>query len=384
MNILLLAPHPFYQERGTPIAVDLLLRVLSKRGDKIDVLTYHEGTDRDYGRNVRIIRIPPPKFASGVKPGFTLKKLICDFHMRPLAFKLCKENKYDIVHAIEEAVFMAMEIKSRYNIPYIMDMDSSMPEQIADKLSLMRPILPLMRAFERNAVQKAKAVVAVCDALADLAGKYGNDNVTILRDISLLPDDPPDLQPPLKEELNIKGLCYMYIGNLEKYQGIDLLLKSFAILQDQTTGADLVIIGGASEDIAHYKLRAKELGIQKHTHFLGPKPVSMMGSFFKATDLLVSPRISGGNTPMKIYSYLDAGKATIATNLSTHTQVLDEKTAVLEKPEPEPFAQGMIRLLQNQQLRETIAKQAKTVAQEKHSFETFERTLNELYDSLSS
>ena len=28
MNILLLAPHPFYQERGTPIAVDLLLKVL--------------------------------------------------------------------------------------------------------------------------------------------------------------------------------------------------------------------------------------------------------------------------------------------------------------------------------------------------------------------
>ena len=38
MKILLLAPHPFYQERGTPIAVNLLLKALSERGDKIDVL----------------------------------------------------------------------------------------------------------------------------------------------------------------------------------------------------------------------------------------------------------------------------------------------------------------------------------------------------------
>ena len=32
MNILLLAPHPFYQERGTPIAVDLLLHGLGVLG----------------------------------------------------------------------------------------------------------------------------------------------------------------------------------------------------------------------------------------------------------------------------------------------------------------------------------------------------------------
>ena len=33
MKVLVLAPHPFYQERGTPIAVNLVLRALSARGD---------------------------------------------------------------------------------------------------------------------------------------------------------------------------------------------------------------------------------------------------------------------------------------------------------------------------------------------------------------
>ena len=49
MKILLLAPHPYYQERGTPIAVDLLVRVLSERGDQIDLLTYQNLGDRDDG-----------------------------------------------------------------------------------------------------------------------------------------------------------------------------------------------------------------------------------------------------------------------------------------------------------------------------------------------
>lgn len=57
MKILLLTPPPFYQDRGTPIAVDLVLKVLSERGDSIDVLTFHEIRDAAYPQ-VSIYRIP--------------------------------------------------------------------------------------------------------------------------------------------------------------------------------------------------------------------------------------------------------------------------------------------------------------------------------------
>lgn len=383
MHILLLAPHPFYQERGTPIAVDLLLRVLSDAGHKIDVLTYHEGDNRDYGGNVKIFRIPPPRSAQNVKPGFTLKKLICDFYMRPMAIDMCQSNNYDIVHAVEESVFMAMTIKKRFSIPYIMDMDSSMPEQIAEKLPVMRPVLPIMRAFEKNAARSAAAVIAVCGDLAHIAKNYGAQNVTVLNDISLLPPDPPPLVPDLKTELNISGICFMYVGNLEKYQGIDLLLESFSILQRQTEGADLVLIGGAENDIETYRNTARDLGVLEHTHFLGPKPVSMLGSFLNEADVLVSPRVKGGNTPMKIYSYLDAGKAILATDLTTHTQVLDNKTAILEEPRPEPFAQGMIRILQDPGRRLELGRNAKHLASEKYSMDIYCKTLIDLYSKIS-
>ena len=35
-------------------------------------------------------------------------------------------------------------------------------------------------------------------------------------------------------------------------------------------------------------------------------------ALFEAADVLVSPRIRGNNTPMKIYSYLESGKAILA------------------------------------------------------------------------
>ena len=45
MKILLIAPHPFFQERGTPIAVRLIAETLCEFGHTVDLLTYHEGSD---------------------------------------------------------------------------------------------------------------------------------------------------------------------------------------------------------------------------------------------------------------------------------------------------------------------------------------------------
>ena len=57
MNILLLAPQPFYQNRGTPIAVKLLAETLAKKDHRIDILTYNEGENINIP-NVSIHRIP--------------------------------------------------------------------------------------------------------------------------------------------------------------------------------------------------------------------------------------------------------------------------------------------------------------------------------------
>jgi hypothetical protein len=43
LKILLVAPQPFFQERGTPIAVRLLAETLAAEGYEVHLLVYHEG-----------------------------------------------------------------------------------------------------------------------------------------------------------------------------------------------------------------------------------------------------------------------------------------------------------------------------------------------------
>lgn len=381
MNILFLAPHPFYQARGTTIAEDSLLRILDKRGYRIDLVTYHEGKTIEY-KNVNIYRIFNIPFVRNIRPGLSWEKLVCDFFMFFKVFFLVLRKRYQLVHAVEESVFIAFVLKFLFKIPYIYDMDSSLPEQIVEKYPVFAFSSPLLKFFETIAIKNSEVVVTVCDSLTEIAEKHNPKKVITLHDVSQLRNIKSEHESSLKKELGTDGLILMYIGNLEAYQGIDLLLKSFALALRGMDKADLVIIGGTGAHINKYKETCLLLGINNKVHFLGAKPVENLSEYLSQADILASPRIRGNNTPMKIYSYLDSGKPILATNLPTHTQVLNNRVSILTAPFPEEFAKGMLCLMQDKDLRLQLGKAGKTLLEEKYSYASFKKKVDGLYDWL--
>jgi glycosyltransferase involved in cell wall biosynthesis len=369
MRVLVLAPHPYFQVRGTPIDLDLVLRVLSARSDvEVDVVVYNEGEDRHF-RNIRLHRIPDLPFLRGVRPGFSVRKLACDAFLFARAWSLMR-RRYDVVHAGEEAVFMAMVFKWLYGVPYLYDLDSSIAQQMVEKLPFLRPLRGLFNWMESRAIRGALFALPVCDALADLCRRQGAKRVMTLHDISLLADPHAPQTGCLKEELGIKGTLMLYAGNLEAYQGVDLLLESFAIALRATQGVDLAIIGGTPREIVAYREMAGGLGIEKNTHFLGPRPLEELNRSLAEADILVSPRIRGINTPMKVFPYLHSGRAVLATDLPTHSQILTPEVAMLAAPTPDGFAEAIVRLTED--------------AEANHTFQAHTRRLNEIYDFVKS
>ncbi len=378
MHILLIAPQPFYQERGTPIAVDLLLRVLSERGDTVTVATYHEGADIAYP-GVTLQRISAPPLVRHVPPGFSIKKLICDLWLFFKVRALIRRRRPDVIHAVEEAVFMARWWGRRLGIPYVYDMDSSLAGQVLEAKPVLRGLKRFLQALEAAACREALLVLPVCEDLAELARRAGAQRVTLLRDISLLDRWTGGEEPELRSQAPLRGVVFMYVGNLEKYQGLDLLLASWALAAALEQEISLVVIGGTPAQIAHYRRRARELGVGAGVHFLGPRPVNRLAALFRQADVLVSPRTQGSNTPMKIYSYLDSGKPVLATALPTHTQVLTPEIARLAPPTPDAWAEAIVQLARDAELRQRLGAAARREAQAQYSFTAYRATLRAAY-----
>lgn len=386
MRVLFLAPQPFFQDRGTPIAVRLALEVIAGRSkDTIDLLTYHEGKDFPIP-GVTNHRILMP-LISGVSPGISVKKLLCDFvfffHAIFLVVKASRTEQYRLVHAVEESVFIAWIIRKLWGIPYIYDMDSSLALQVCEKWWLCKPLNPLLQEFEKLAVKGSDAVVPVCDALEVIASKHGARDTQILRDISLLDMENATVSEiKIKEETGIDPAAkiVMYIGNLESYQGIDLLINAMEKVLSVTPSIHCVIIGGSNEHIAFYKELCRSKNIHANVHFLGPRPVERLSEYLNQADILASPRRQGNNTPMKIYSYLHSGIPIVATRLPTHTQVLTDDTSVLTAVDAADYANGILQLFQNPEFAAELGKNAHDLAEEKYTFSVFSRDLNSLYD----
>lgn len=374
MKILLLAPHPFFQQRGTPIAEKMMIETLTGHGHEIDVLTYAEGGDLHIP-GCRILRIPRLPFVRGIQPGFSLKKLASDGAMLVAALKMARRGRYDLIHAVEESAFMALAARWMFGIPYVYDMDSGLARQMMDKFSILRRLRRPLEGFENAAVRGSVATLAVCKSLEDQARACWPEGlIARIEDISLLQkgggevDDVPE------------GPVAMYVGNLQRYQGIDLLLDSFRYTLREVPDAKLVVIGGDEESLRHYKARTADLG--ESVRFLGPRPVERLGAYLRRATVLVSPRIQGENTPMKVYSYLDSGRPVLATRLPTHTQVLTDDIARLADPEPEAMGSALADLLRDAVLRERLARAARDFAQRELTREAFEGKLLRFYDSV--
>jgi len=223
----MLAPHPFFQARGTPIAVRTVLEFLSARGHRVDVLTFPEGEDLDLP-NCRFYRVRRLPRIRNVRPGFSLKKVAYDFLLLTESLRMIRRHRYDAIHAVEEAAFIAAILRKVSGIPYVYDMDSSLPEQMVEKFPGMRFVFGALRAMEGLAVKQSLGVLTVCSSLEDVVRHHDPRKVVgRVEDTSLLAPSTANGRNTRSLPATQQGPVAMYVGNLEPYQGIDLLLHGF-------------------------------------------------------------------------------------------------------------------------------------------------------------
>ena len=384
MNVLMIAPEPFLEPRGTPFSVFHRSKALGELGHKIDLVTYHLGEDVDI-KNIEIYRIPRVPLIGHVAIGPSLTKIPLDMVLFFKSLYMLIKNKYDCIHVHEEAAFMGCIFKKIFRVPLIYDMHSSIPQQLINFNFTKNKSLIKMAVFgEKWIIKNSDVVVAICPHLGETVRNVSPDKKMIIIENTPLAGQHStstenDIEK-LREELGTENnKVILYSGTFEYYQGIDLLLRSIPQVIEKINNIRVVLAGGEPEQIKEMKAIADSLNIDSYVVFAGKRPVNEMPAFMAITDVLVSPRTIGTNTPLKIYSYLKSGKPIVATNLLTHTQVLDETVSILTAPDPDAFADGIVRLLMSDKLRREIGQKGMELADTKYTYDAFMQKTEQVY-----
>jgi glycosyltransferase involved in cell wall biosynthesis len=147
--------------------------------------------------------------------------------------------------------------------------------------------------------------------------------------------------------------------------------------------AFLLLVGGTPEQVARYRSLADELGLAGHCRFTGRVHQTLAKHYTRLATVLVSPRVHGTNTPLKIYEQLASGIPLVATRIHSHTQVLDERTCVLVDPTPESMADGILAVLDDPARRVAVVEGARALYGTRYARPIYEGKMRQLLEVLA-
>jgi glycosyltransferase involved in cell wall biosynthesis len=372
----MIAPEPVLEPRGTPFSVYHRAKALASLGYEVDLVTYPLGKDVAVP-GLRIYRAPALPFIQKVKIGPSLAKIPLDVLVFFTAVRRLLWRKYRYIHTHEEAGLMGVLLASVFGCKHLYDMHSDLSQQMSNfSFTQNKLLIGFIEMLQKLIVRKADAVIAICPDLERTVARmapekavYMIENVAV--DEALPPPDERDVEK-LRQELGLgTDPVLLYTGTFEGYQGIDIVLKSVAIVRKTYPNARYVLVGGRPEQVEEQRRLATELGINDMVRFTGQRPLEEMPRYMALADILLSPRSEGTNSPLKLYTYLRSGKPILATSIFSHTQILTSEMASLVPPTAQGLADGALALLQNPEQAKAMGERGRQVAEKNYSWSAF-------------
>jgi glycosyltransferase involved in cell wall biosynthesis len=375
VKILMLAPEPFFEPRGTPFSEYYRIRALLELGHTVDLVTYPFGQDVAMP-GLRVYRSMRPPFIRDVRIGPSVAKVALDLALTVTTVRRAMSARYDLIHSHEEGSFIGIPLAGLLGIPHLYDMHSSLPQQLTNfAFSRSRLLRAAFERMERLVIRRSKVVIVICQHLEETVRGIDASVPTVLIENAPGSGDSPVTGSGARVRLEL-GLStdtpvVLYTGTFEAYQGLGLLFDAARHVIAERPETRFVLAGGRPDQIASARVEAERAGVAAAVIFAGQRPADEIPAFLDAADVLVSPRSSGTNTPLKIYQYLRSGRPIVATRLLTHTQVLDDKVAVLTAATPPGFGEGILSVVNDRARGRAVGERARALAESKYSYEAY-------------
>ena len=384
-RVLLIAPQPFYQDRGTPIATQLVLAALTELGYEVDLLTYPLGASPKI-EGVNYQRLPNLLGFDSIPVSFSWKKLFLDGLLALRLPFMARRGRYIYVHAIEEAAFLAVLLRPLHRSPVVYDMASSLPEQLALKrIFRATPVQKTFRAMERKLLNSVDCVIAS-------AGLGGFVSTAAAATPVFEWRFPADSAPVTASEVcqwreefglapGVPVVCYT--GTFAAYQGIPQLLEAIPKVVASHPDACFLLVGAQDETEVSATLEAVPASLRGNIRVLPRQSREAVRRFMAVADVLVSPRMVGDNIPLKVFDFLAMEKPVVATRIAAHEAILSNNLAMMVEPSSEGIAEGVSSVLSDPSLANRLASSARAYAEQHLSWPGFVQLIDDIGQTAS-
>jgi glycosyltransferase involved in cell wall biosynthesis len=380
LKVLMLAPTPFFADRGCHVRILEEARAVIPCGVEIRLVTYHLG--RDVG-GFPIDRIPTIPWYRKLEAGPSWHKPYLDILLLFKALKVARTFQPDLIHAhIHEGAFIGAILKKLLRLPMLFDCQGSLTGEITDHKFVRQGSL-LQRLFatlERWINLSSDYIVTSAGPTVDLLVSQGvpRERVRALMDGVDTDVFSPQPQDAIRERLGLppRVPVVSYLGLLNSYQGVDLLLEAAALLKGQGARVHFLIMGFPDEP---YRVKAEGMGISDIVTFTGRVAYDEAALYLSAGDIAVSPKISVTEANGKLFNYIACGLPTVAFDTPVNREILGDAGLYAELGNAAELAGAIGRLLGDRELRAELGESGRERAVAVHSWKARGRELAAIY-----
>jgi glycosyltransferase involved in cell wall biosynthesis len=154
-----------------------------------------------------------------------------------------------------------------------------------------------------------------------------------------------------------------YAGHLYAWKGVDVILHALPLLPS----ARALIVGGHEKepDLARLKALAHHLGLESRVTFTGQVEPARVPALLAQAMILVLPNPASAistrfTSPLKLFEYMAAGRAIVASDLPAIREILEDgRNALLVEPgDPQAIADAVERLIEDHAFAQRLARAA--------------------------
>lgn len=154
-------------------------------------------------------------------------------------------------------------------------------------LYTMRSRLPSV--IKRMAIRHAQAMTVVSEAMTSDAHALGASNVRVQSmgvDLSTL------FVPPKRPSMPRRGL--LFVGRLVEKKGLRILIEAMPRIRAAQPDIVLTVVGHGPE-LPTLQARVRELELDAHVEFVGPKPQSELPPLYQQASVFIAPFVTTAN-----------------------------------------------------------------------------------------
>jgi glycosyltransferase involved in cell wall biosynthesis len=179
----------------------------------------------------------------------------------------------------------------------------------------------------------------------------------------------------------------MFVGGFYLWHDLELLVMSFADVLGKVPHAKLLLVGDGRTR-ANIEQIVESNGLEGSVMMVGPVKHHQVPEMLAVAAIAVAPNIpffdGHGGSPLKIFEYMAAGKAIVATRTGQVAEIIQdgENGILVEAGDRRGLAEAIVNFLNDASLRDRLGQQARQQAVEQHSWQQYARQLEGMYATI--